>query len=554
MASVVGDIVVRVGANVRDFRNGMRDVGREGARMGENVAKASAVVVAAMTAITASVLAMAKEAAEAGTEIKNLSDVAGVGTTEFQKMAAATASVGVEQDKLSDILKDVNDKFGDYMATGAGPLADFFENIAPLVGVTADQFARLSGPEALQLYVTSLEEASVSQQEMTFYMEALASDATSLIPLLANGGAAMRDLGDEAERAGRVLSEDAIDGAVELNRELKALTETMRMQATAAVLEHKEELLILVSFISDKVLPALSWMVGILVKSAEGWAALGRAARDAVQPLTDAIALMERSGTPEYGAAGTGAPNPFEGPNAITSDEFFGSAAPAASVEERQEDLESYLDDLPPAPTPKVYSGRSGQGGPDADQILEGLVAARQAANEEIEEEEERHAGRVFEIKEESLEEIAEAEAKAAQARYQAYSQAFNDVASLANSENDKLAKIGQAAAQIQIVREGVQSASSAWQKGMQIGGPPLAAAFAAASAAKTAALLSQVGGSGGGGGGSSFGTSASEGPLAVTLQGVSPDELISGASVSDLFERLSEEAGDRGITFVGAS
>jgi hypothetical protein len=89
-------------------------------------------------------------------------------------------------------------------------MADFFENIAPRVGVTADQFARLSGPEALQLYVDSLERAGVSQQEMTFYLEAMASDATRLIPLLQNGGAEMTRLGAQAQALGAVLDADAI--------------------------------------------------------------------------------------------------------------------------------------------------------------------------------------------------------------------------------------------------------------------------------------------------------------------------------------------------------
>ena len=84
-------------------------------------------------------------------------------------------------------------------------MADFFENIAPRVGVTADQFARLSGPEALQLYVSSLERAGVSQQEMTFYLEAMASDTTRLIPLLQNGGAEMTRLGAQAQTEGRVV-------------------------------------------------------------------------------------------------------------------------------------------------------------------------------------------------------------------------------------------------------------------------------------------------------------------------------------------------------------
>jgi hypothetical protein len=105
----------------------------------------------------------------------------------------------------------VNDRVGDFLQTGGGPMADFFENVAPRVGVTADQFARLSGPEALQLYVDTLERAGLSQQEMTFYLEAMASDATRLLPLLRNGGAEMARLGDQASDLGAVLDSDALE-------------------------------------------------------------------------------------------------------------------------------------------------------------------------------------------------------------------------------------------------------------------------------------------------------------------------------------------------------
>jgi hypothetical protein len=129
-------------------------------------------------------------------------------------------TVGIEQEKLADILKDVNDRVGDFLQTGGGPMKDFFEQIAPRVGVTAEQFAKLSGPEALQLYVSSLEKAGASQQEMTFYPEAMASDATNLLPLLRNGGAEMTRLGDRAADLGAVLDQRAL-GA--LNRANVAL-------------------------------------------------------------------------------------------------------------------------------------------------------------------------------------------------------------------------------------------------------------------------------------------------------------------------------------------
>jgi len=54
-------------------------------------------------------------------------------------------SVSVSQEKLSETVKDVNDKFGDFMQTGGGEISDFFEKITPRVGITAKEFQDLYG-------------------------------------------------------------------------------------------------------------------------------------------------------------------------------------------------------------------------------------------------------------------------------------------------------------------------------------------------------------------------------------------------------------------------
>jgi len=131
-------------------------------------------------------------------EVENLSRISNTSIEDFQRNAHAAQTAGIEQEKLADIYKDTGDKIGDFLQTGGGPMKDYFENIAPLVGQTAEQFRNLSGPDALQLYFDGLEKANLSQNDMTFYMEAIASDATALIPLLAKNGQAFRDLGKDA--------------------------------------------------------------------------------------------------------------------------------------------------------------------------------------------------------------------------------------------------------------------------------------------------------------------------------------------------------------------
>lgn len=166
---------------------------------------------------------------DAAIEVTNLSQVSGTTAEQFQRMAFGARQFGVEQDKLADIFKDTQDKVGEFLQTGGGPLKDFFEQISPKVGVTVEQFARLSGPEALQLYYDSLQKANLGQKQTTFYLEAIASDASLLTPLLRDNGRAWQQLGDEAERFGAVLSDDAIKSGIEFNRQIEKLT----AQATA---------------------------------------------------------------------------------------------------------------------------------------------------------------------------------------------------------------------------------------------------------------------------------------------------------------------------------
>lgn len=147
---------------------------------------------------------------DTGSEIKKLAQLANTSTSSFQYYAKGAETVGISMDKFANQLKGMQQNIGNFQQTGGGPLADFFKNIAPQVGVTISQFQKLSGPDALQLYYDSLVKANVSQESMRFYMEALISDSTALIPLLENGGAGFKKWGDAAQRAGNIMDDAMI--------------------------------------------------------------------------------------------------------------------------------------------------------------------------------------------------------------------------------------------------------------------------------------------------------------------------------------------------------
>ena len=198
----------------------------------------------------------AKNAITLGKEIGDLARIAGVGAEEFQELAFAARTVGISQEKLSDIFKDMNDRVSDFIQTGGGPMKDFFEQVAPLIGVTAEQFKNLSGPDALQLYVDTLQKAGANQQDFTFFMEAMASDATALVPLLKDNAAGFKELGKEARDAGAIMSADTIKAAGEMDKKLQTLSTTISTKFLTQLSHSEEALERIVKFITETAIPA----------------------------------------------------------------------------------------------------------------------------------------------------------------------------------------------------------------------------------------------------------------------------------------------------------
>lgn len=198
--------------------------------MKKSVLTYGAIAVSGAAAVGAGVFAMAREYSNAARELQTFASISNATTQEFQRMAVGAETMGISSEKLSDQLKDFNEKLGEFITIGSGGAVDFFEQIAIKTEGSAEgarklalEMQNLSGPKALQLYVDKLEEAGVTQQQMSFYLESMASDTTNLIPLLKNGGEGFKFWADAAERAGVIMDESAIQKANELSVQMDLL-------------------------------------------------------------------------------------------------------------------------------------------------------------------------------------------------------------------------------------------------------------------------------------------------------------------------------------------
>ena len=234
MSTKLGTLTLDLIAKIGSFTGPIKDAEKQTKVSFENMRKSvntyGAIAVAGAAAVGAGVFAMANEYANAARELQTFASISNTTTQEFQKMAVGAQTMGISQEQLSDQLKDFQEKLGEFTTIGSGGAVDFFEQIAIKTEGSAEgarklalEMQNLSGPKALQLYVDKLEEAGVTQQQMSFYLESMASDTTNLIPLLRDGGKGFEYWADAAERAGVIMDESAIAKAAELRVQMDLL-------------------------------------------------------------------------------------------------------------------------------------------------------------------------------------------------------------------------------------------------------------------------------------------------------------------------------------------
>lgn len=208
--------------------------------------------------LAASVSALAQQ----GRELEQMALKAGVLVERMQELAYATEQYNVTGDQLSDMLKDVQDKLGDFSATGGGEFKDWMDNIAPKVGLTVSKLQQMAGPEALIAVQNAMDATNVSASEQVFYLEAIANDVSVLQPLLRNNGAELQRLTTHYRNLNVALSETDISQLKELDQKLKDIGLRLQSSFAQGVLGASEQ----IDWLTEKLGYAVSYW-GMLLDS-----------------------------------------------------------------------------------------------------------------------------------------------------------------------------------------------------------------------------------------------------------------------------------------------
>lgn len=223
-------------------------------------------VAGAIVGLGTKLLGLVTATTEADIQIRILSERANTSAENLQILARGADTFGVSMDQLGSILADTQEKLGEFTSTEGGGASDFFDALKNNTKLTEDQIRSLAktmtgkdGIEALRDMGQEMQKMGASSQEMRFVFESLGSDLGNLMPLINMSEKEWGAYGETLKEAGVIRTEEAIQKAVEMRAQQKALED--RFQGV------KNKL-------SDQLLPVMNNLIGYLLDSSQGGAVL----------------------------------------------------------------------------------------------------------------------------------------------------------------------------------------------------------------------------------------------------------------------------------------
>lgn len=156
--------------------------------------------------------------------ISQLSETLDITTRSLQEWNFAAGKFGIDGDKVADIFKDISDKIGDFVATGGGEAKDIFEKLS----LDAEKFRKMSPDEIILDIGRALDKSGVTNKEKIFFLEALANDASMLLPLLGKNEKKFKDLAKQAEETGNILTEQQVKSAAKFSTTIGTMIDKAR--------------------------------------------------------------------------------------------------------------------------------------------------------------------------------------------------------------------------------------------------------------------------------------------------------------------------------------
>lgn len=234
----VAELLIDIGVDVDGAQEAAKEIGKvtEAAgktekkggldlkKFAKDAGKAFAAVGAAAVAAAGAIFKLVDEVTSAGDEVAKAARVAGLGAEEFQRLAFAADRSGASTENVTKASQNFQRFFQEATAKGATPFTEALDR----VGLSMDDLADIPFERRLGLIGDALNKVEDESEKVFLAQKLLGEEAgPKLASLLASGTAGITDMGDEAERLGVVLSDDALAASEEFQDQVTNLKATL---------------------------------------------------------------------------------------------------------------------------------------------------------------------------------------------------------------------------------------------------------------------------------------------------------------------------------------
>lgn len=176
---------------------------------------------AAATAAVAGLFAFTRDSAQWADQLNTLSKTTGISTDELQKFAYASNLIDVSTETLTGSLTKLTRNMQSASENGTSAAAKAFEQLN--VSITDSSGQLRDRQQVFYEIIDALGRIENVTERDAVSMNIFGRSAQELNPLILGGAQTLKQLGDEAERAGLILDQTTLNGLNEFNDKIDLL-------------------------------------------------------------------------------------------------------------------------------------------------------------------------------------------------------------------------------------------------------------------------------------------------------------------------------------------
>lgn len=249
--------------STKNISGSISDIGAATKGLAKRVAGISAAFVAfgaiAAGAVTVGLARLTKQSLDLAEALGDMAKRASVSAEFLQELQFAGRDVDVSASEVGGALVTLRERIEEFATTGGGEGADAFRALGIASQITAGTLTNTE--DVFRAITGTIGNIKDPLEQSRIGAELLGDEAgRNLVDLLRKGQGAIDDYAMEARNLGAVLSNEAVDGAVDANQAIEKLGNVLRNNFTSALISAAPQIEEVAKLLTDSLPVLLDWV------------------------------------------------------------------------------------------------------------------------------------------------------------------------------------------------------------------------------------------------------------------------------------------------------